>query len=62
MHVLKEILDGFTDLLYPPECPGCAMHECPVRAAPFEARKRFEVSTATRPDFPLAASTTEAET
>ena len=33
------------------------MQDCPVRGAPFEERKRFETSTATRPDFPLAGST-----
>ena len=37
----------------PVECAGCAMPDCAVRSSAFEARKRFEPGTATRPDFPL---------
>jgi divalent metal cation (Fe/Co/Zn/Cd) transporter len=34
----------------PHECPRCAVPACPVRAAPFEAKRTIDVARATRVD------------
>jgi len=40
----------------PHDCPHCAMPDCPVRAAPHDARRPIDAAHATRTDAEVESS------